>query len=380
MSAPHDDLQPTDPQIPAANQSPYLSSFPSSTPDGEQPPYIPPPMPPATLGTAAPAPRRSNTPLVLILISGFVVVLLLIAGVAFARTRGGLFGASTTPVTAASILDQAGKVNLQDAKFTINGQLGLGLGTSASSSSLDINGTGTFTAKPARTQVALTIPLLGQQNTITAFADESTIYVQAPAVLAILGIPTTDSNKWVKIPLDSTNSSPKMSMSLADLYRQIQNPQLAGSDTLNGTPVWHITGTLDIQEKGTPTAKATATATPTPKDGTPAFTMTPTAVDLWLTKDHFYPYKFSVQTAVTISGVDFAGLLGGLPGLPGTGTTTPTATTTPGTSTAMITTTLSATFSDWNKGATLTPPTDILTIPGIPGIPGSATPTPTANS
>lgn len=366
MPTPFDDTQP---DLPLMGDAPGMPLPASTGPMNEPPPFTP--------------ARRNNT-LLLAIIGGVVALALILGGVALAVTRA---GAATTPPTptAASILDHASKATLQDAKFTLQGSVALMSAPNSPSTRIDLTGNGAFTATPARADVSLTIPLLGSQDTLEAFVDTDVLYLKAPALLQFVGV-TTD--KWIKLPANTLPANMTSITDLTELYKQIQNPQLIGTDTINSTSVWHISGTLNT-EQGTPTTKPTGTPTPTGTPGLGGVSTTPVTVDLWLTKDHYYPLQIKFHTTITAPAFSLPTGFPGIPGLPGTPTSTPAATATPtpvatGTPTTTTSTVdLTVLFSNWNTGAQLTPPSpadviDVGNLPGIPGIPGQPTPTPTA--
>ena len=309
------------------------------------------PATPDVAPVAAPAPARatSNNAGVRVALVGVVaavvVIALIVAGVAFAKTR------STTP-TASDILASAKSAKLNDTTYTLTDHVTANLGGATTGSfptTLDITGNGKLTANPARNDVTIAIPLLGAQNTIEVLTDGSDLYANLgnlAGLLSILGTtngtpttpPTTSGPPWVKVPVGQP-------IPTALDYSHLQNVKLIGAEKVNGKDTWHLQGTLNIagMTSATPNpgiaATATAVATQT------GASVTPVTEDLWFQQDTYFPAKVTVN---------FSANLGNLASLTGGTTATPAPTTTP--TNSQVTSAATVLFTAWNSGITITPP------------------------
>lgn len=325
-------MQDSDPTLPTPDDTAAVSL----AGEAATPPAPPPPAPRSNAGGL----QR----LVLILLAVIVVLVASFVTLLVARANG----AGTTTPTAQTILAAAEQAKLDSGAYTFNGTLGLSFSSSsAAATSFTFTGSGKFTTSPMAMDTQLQIAFLGNQNTIEVLTDANQVYVHAPILLQLFG-GTADPQKWLAIPLPSATGTTTPT-SIADFYKQIQQPKLIGAQTLDGQDTWHIQGTL----AGHPASGATTTA------GTTA-QITPPQVDLWIAKSTSNPVRFQVQTqASTSAGATTGGTTTGLP------------------SQAAINVT--ADFSALNTAITITPPpaSDVTPFP-IPTLcPAGATPTPT---
>lgn len=206
--------------------------------------------------------------------------LLLGALVALALTGCGItspIGAKPTATpNAQTILQRAQAVQINDLSFkmTLDSTFA---GTAATGS-----GTGTVTKSPQRVQLSLTLNSGSTSFTLQEIADvaTSTAYTK----ISGLDLPGFSGDKWTKSSLGTMQSLFDTSQ-LTD-YSKIQNAKLAGAETLNGTTVWHLTGTSS-------------------SSGVDA------AYDLYLRQDNYYPVKSVVKTTGADQGtitIDYTGV------------------------------------------------------------------------
>ncbi|MBA3825413.1 MAG: hypothetical protein H0X24_16130 [Ktedonobacterales bacterium] len=321
------DIVPTQPDLPAA------------------PDVAPVATPASARATTNPAGVRA---ILVGVVAAVVAIALIVAGVAYAKTR------STTP-TASEILANAKNAKLTDTTFTLTDHMTANLGgstTSAFPTTLDITGNGKLTKAPVRNDVTITIPLLGAQNSIEVLTDGSDIYANVGNLAGLLSSigttttgtpttpPTTSGPPWIKIPVGQPIPT------VLD-YSHVQNVKLIGAEKVNGKDTWHLQGTLNIaglSGSATPNpgiaATATAIATQT------GASVTPVTEDLWFQQDTYFPAKLTVK---------FSANLGNLAALMGSTTATPTpATPTP--TNSQIASDATVIFTAWNSGITITPP------------------------
>ncbi len=323
------------------------------------------PQPPAARGNAS---RRN----VLVgIVSAIIILAVVVGGVLITKLR---VDAGSTPPTASQILTSASNVTLQDAAFSFTGSVGLTTQSTGLATRIDLNGTGAVTTTPQRAQATLQIPFLGAQNQVNVFVDGNDLYFKAPGLLSATG--SADATKWFKVTSPTALTT---TMSLATLYKQVQNPKLIGSDVISNQAAWHIQGTVAM-----PKTPATGSTTATPIPGLSGLNIPPLTIDLWITKDHYYPLQVQSQIALSLP----AGALAGLPTPTAGGSSTGGSPLSGFTGVALS---FSLLFTQWNTGAQLTPPApgDVATgLPafptgnpggsGFPGFPGQPTATPTA--
>ena len=323
----------TNPTVPIASGMP---------PDA--PPNIPPPA------TAAPTSRNWVQRNVLVaIVAGVAVLALLISTVAFAASHGG----KTTPTSAADVIAAANKAALNDASYKIQDNTTINFTSSTAGSSpttFNLTGTGKLTKSPARNDIAINFQILGPQTTVEVLTDGTDGYVNLGALGGLLGSQAhfaVAAGQWIKVPLG------KQTVNLLD-YSHLKNLKLVGAAQINGKATWHIQGTL-----------AADASTPTPTAS--GVSATPVTEDLWFFQDSYFPAQFTVHLAVNLGDLQ-------IPGMPGSGKTTGSAT--PST----VTTDATLQFTHWNSGITITPPPpgSVISLPtSFPGLP---TPTPAPGS
>ncbi len=371
------DFDPTTPQPMMGDTQPQPA--PASASNDAPPPAfgvgdVPPALPPAPSTGGDSNGGRFNR--VLLTIAGVllaVIVVLATTLIVMARNNA---AASMTP---SQILDHAKQVHLTDATYGFQGQLSLNLGSllggasgagANSNTGFALTGNGKFTANPARNDISVSAALFGSQTTLEVLTDGSTAYLKG--LDSLFG--ASGSGKWVKVSLGSASVS---ATDFASAYDHLQNATLIGTETINGHQTWHLRGTLDLSGATSASPGASATATAVAKQFGLSSTSTATE-DVWIEQNTYYPVRIAIDANLSVS---FALPAGGIPGLP-TATPKPgaapsaTATATPTNLGVAINAT--ATFSAWNSGVTITPPSpsQVTTLPtsaqGIPGLSASS--------
>ena len=114
------------------------------------------------------------------------------------------------------------------------------------------------------------------------------------------------NDKWLKVSLGSANA--EFNYDFLSLVEQLQNPGLVGTETINGVPTYHLRGT--VQAPVTPGANQSIETT---------------TEDLWVRQSDYYPVQIVAHGAGTNKGTS-------------------------------ITVDVTATFTAWNSGVTITPP------------------------
>ena len=114
------------------------------------------------------------------------------------------------------------------------------------------------------------------------------------------------NEKWLKVSLGSANA--EFNYDFIALITQLQNPGLVGTETINGAQTYHLRGT--VQAPVTPGANQSIETT---------------TEDLWVRQSDYYPVKIVAHGAGTSKGTS-------------------------------ITVDVTATFTAWNSGVTITPP------------------------
>jgi LppX/LprAFG-like lipoprotein len=127
-----------------------------------------------------------------------------------------------------------------------------------------------------------------------AIVDGNVIYIQA-------------NDKWLKYTLGNANA--EFNYDFIALITQLQNPGLVGTETINGAQTYHLRGT--VQAPVTPGANQSVETT---------------TEDLWVRQSDYYPMKIVAHGSGTNKGTSF-------------------------------TVDVTATFTAWNSGVTITPPT-----------------------
>jgi hypothetical protein len=126
-----------------------------------------------------------------------------------------------------------------------------------------------------------------------AIVDGNTIYIKL-------------ADKWLKVPVGSANA--EFNYDFIALVEQLQNPTLVGTETINGFQTYHLRGT--VQAPVTPGANQKIETT---------------TEDLWVRQDNYYPAKIVAHGGGSNNGTS-------------------------------VTVDVTATFTAWNSGITITPP------------------------
>jgi LppX/LprAFG-like lipoprotein len=114
------------------------------------------------------------------------------------------------------------------------------------------------------------------------------------------------NDKWLRYTVGNANA--EFSYDFLALVEQLQNPGLVGTETINGAQTYHLRGT--VQAPVTPGANQSIETT---------------TEDLWVRQSDYYPMKIVAHGAGTNKGTT-------------------------------ITVDVTATFTAWNSGVTITPP------------------------
>lgn len=143
---------------------------------------------------------------------------------------GGGAAAPTATPNAATIIQRAESVKINDTAFTLT------LSGTAGGQTISGTATGKLTKSPPRNDITFNLTANSQQLVFETITDGTTnttytMFTQ-PAVLA--------TGKWTKTA-SSSSASPFDASQFTD-YSQIKNPTLVGKDTINGVAVWHLTG------------------------------------------------------------------------------------------------------------------------------------------
>jgi hypothetical protein len=126
-----------------------------------------------------------------------------------------------------------------------------------------------------------------------AIVDGNTVYINL-------------NDKWLKYAVGNANA--EFNYDFIALVEQLQNPGLVGTETINGAQTYHLRGT--VQAPVTPGANQSIETT---------------TVDLWVRQSDYYPMKIVAHGGGSNKG-------------------------------ATITVDVTATFTAWNSGVTITPP------------------------
>ena len=145
----------------------------------------------------------------------------------------------TFAVTAASVLQHAQSVKFTDATLTMTFQGNLGNvaglgGLPGASGQTSMTMTIKTTTNPKRADVTMSFTASGQQTTIETISDDktNTNYMRFTPPL----VPGDD--KWTKS--SGLGLGSLYDPSLYVNFSAVQNPTLAGEETLNGIAVWHV--------------------------------------------------------------------------------------------------------------------------------------------
>jgi LppX_LprAFG lipoprotein len=114
------------------------------------------------------------------------------------------------------------------------------------------------------------------------------------------------TDKWLKAPLGNANA--EFNYDFLALVEQLQNPSLVGTETINGAQTYHLRGTV---------------ATPVTPGANQSIETT--TEDLWVRQDNYYPMKIVAHGGGSSKGTS-------------------------------IIVDVTATFTAWNSGITITPP------------------------
>jgi hypothetical protein len=115
------------------------------------------------------------------------------------------------------------------------------------------------------------------------------------------------NDKWLKVSLGSASNA-EFNYDFLALVEQLQNPGLVGTEAINGVQTYHLRGT--VQAPVTPGANQSIETT---------------TEDLWVRQSDYYPVKIVAHGSGSNKGTS-------------------------------ITVDVTATFTAWNSGVTITPP------------------------
>lgn len=162
-------------------------------------------------------------------------------------TACGLPGSTQTP-TAATVLADAQAASIQDLTFTATGAFSFNLGalagaggSSATNMTLNADVTGQITTTPQRADLTLTAG--GQSVQVNVVTDGATQqgYISSPLIGQLLGsLGGSSTSSCVALPTGSLSSV--LDTSIFTNFEHITQAKNIGSDTVNGTAVWHLQG------------------------------------------------------------------------------------------------------------------------------------------
>jgi hypothetical protein len=195
----------------------------------------------------------------------------------------GLPGVNATP-DAGTILQNVQKIQLKDAAFSFSftGMVSSSV-PAAPTGTITGVGSGKITTSPQRADVTFSLPIAGQQIPLEVLYDGSTKSVYATSSL----LSVVSQQSWLKISLAQFGSfdlSPFLN------FTQLLNVSLAGTETLNGASVYHLTGSDS-------------------PSGTSA------TLDLYVRTDNYNPVRAVIKLNSVIIGtatLDFTGINTGL--------------------------------------------------------------------
>jgi hypothetical protein len=253
---------------------------------------------------------------------------------------------TSTASQAAAILNHAKQAPLKDATFSF--VLGTASSPTSATPTASTSGSGRLTTNPARTDLMFTgVQVQGFATSAEVIVDQATgtYYVNVPAL----------SSQWLKV--DPASLGVDIGVVTILDYDGLQNLTLVGTETINGVATWHIQGTKQI--------------TKTIAQGNVSITRTE---DYWFRQSDYYPMKIAFQDVVNgaISGSGTSTPTAGptttapsptptsavAPSIDVSQTTTPSPSPT-GTS-AQVTLIETFTFSAWDKGFTISLPTNVV--------------------
>jgi hypothetical protein len=167
-------------------------------------------------------------------VAGALVLFGILALTACGAGLPGVAGPTATP-NVQTILQRVQQAKYNDATFTLN-FTGSFSGTTSTGT-----GNGKITKNPERADISLTLSVSGQQITVESITDKATN--AAYTKISGLDLPGFDGSKWTKTDLGSSSSSLFDTSQITDFSKDLKNLKLVGNDTVDGTKVWHITGT-----------------------------------------------------------------------------------------------------------------------------------------
>jgi Predicted periplasmic protein (DUF2092) len=147
-------------------------------------------------------------------------------------------GSSNSALTVSDILDKVKNADIKSGEFSLE--------MSSSDNSMTGTGTGKFTINPKRVAMDLTISASGMSIPMSFVQDSQYEYTK------------DQTGTWTKTASKDTSS-------IAFDTSSVKDAKLIGTETINGTACYHITGTDS-------------------SDGSPE--------EFWIKTDNFYPAKF----------------------------------------------------------------------------------------
>jgi hypothetical protein len=109
-----------------------------------------------------------------------------------------------------------------------------------------MNATGKETLNPRRTQMDMTMNLLGQNVTMSSIVDYPT-QMGYMKISGLTSLPGAATGKWQSMSFSSIGQFGADTSMYTD-YSQLKNAKLIGSEQLNGVAVWHVHANLDVNQ------------------------------------------------------------------------------------------------------------------------------------
>ena len=232
---------------------------------------------------------------------------------ALSLTACGLnFGRSQMPTAAqvlqraTSVLDvnspagarSAGGATVRDLTYTMKFAINMdmtdpSLGSQKVSEAMTASGEETL--HPRRSQLDLTMTLMGTNLTDTVIVDyaDQTGYIKMTGLGGLSGV---ESGKWYTMPFASLGGLGADTSMYID-YSKLKDATLIGAETINGVAVWHLRAKEDMSQ-AVPGSAAVATSSSASDSVSGTATL-----DYYFRQDNYRPVKILLASSDTISGL-----------------------------------------------------------------------------
>lgn len=236
----------------------------------------------------------------------------LVLGMLSLAACGLSFGRSQVPTAAevlqraTSVLDvnglpgakSAGSATVSDLTYTMKFAINMDMSDPSLGSqkvSETMSASGEETLHPRRSQLDMTLALMGMNLTDTVIVDYAaqTGYIKMTGLGGMSGV---ESGKWYTMSFASLGGLGADTSLYMD-YSKLKDAKLIGSETINGVAVWHLRANEDMSQAVPGASGATSSSAASDSVSGTA------TLDYYFRQDNYRPVKVLLESSDTMSGL-----------------------------------------------------------------------------